>query len=513
MIKPRYLIGFTGHRSGYDEAIIRPALVKVLTDLKQRAQQAGGQAELYASVAEGSDTLCVEIAREQGMPVHLLLPLETAEFERDFSSPAAWKRSQAQLSISRQRPGHDSEHLVAGEATRPECYFNQAIHMLDAVDVVVAVWDGQPARGLGGTAQVIAQAKEIGTPVVQIASTSGAVSGTEKLDACFRPDEIMKELNQMIQHSGTSCAEGAANPDRLQTCLDKIAVAEAARFRPSLVRIILLHGIAALLAAVVTYQVQETHWFYHNRWIFTATELVLVVSALWMTSRLHQKHTQEAWVHCRFACELVRGLRASVPVVDPLHPSVTRHDPQWRRFALSVGLLVLEHQHTHDPSALRDAYLATRLSDTHRESQILHYQAKQPSATRWWNFTGFAGTWSARLAPIFVLLSLLNKFSDRWNPGNGWHLERFFQGWVMVVLLPIALPLLAGVASGIRQALDAGRRKERYPQMVARLIEIKKALPGLHTASSIRRTITRCEEILLDELIEWQLAVKNTGAH
>jgi fumarate reductase subunit D len=513
MLTPRYLIGFTGHRSGYDENLIRPALTQTLTDLKARAAAVGGQAELYASVAEGSDTLCVEVARELGLPVHLLLPLEETEFAKDFSTPAAWKRSQTQLITARQRPGRGSVHLVSGEATRPECYFNQAMHMLDAVDVVIALWDGQPARGLGGTAQVIAQAQAIGTPVVQISSATGAVTGTEALNACFKPDAIMTELNQMIQHAGKSCATQEMNPDGLQQCLDRVAVTEAGRFRPSLVRIILLHGIAALLAAVVTYQVDKEHWFYHNRWIFTATELVLVVSALWMTIRLHQKHTQEAWVHCRFACELVRGLRASVPVVDPLHPSVTRHDPQWRRFALSVGLLVLEHQHSHDPRVLRDDYLATRLGDTHPESQILHYQAKRPLATRWWNVTGFVGTWSARLAPVFVLLSLLNKFSDRWNPGHGWHLESFFQGWVMVVLLPIALPLLAGVASGIRQALDAGRRKERYPQMVARLTEIKQALPGLQTASSIRRTVTHSEEILLDELIEWQLAVKNTGAH
>lgn len=513
MIKPRYLIGFTGHRSGYDEAIIRPALVKVLTEMKERSEKVGGQAELYASVAEGSDTLCVEVARELGLPVHLLLPLEEAEFEKDFSSTAAWQRSQAQLVTAGQRPGHDSAHLVTGEATRPECYFNQAIHMLDAVDVVIAVWDGQPERGLGGTAQVVTQAKEIGTPVVQIASADGTITGTDGLEACFTPDAIIRELNQMMQHSGAPCAAGGVNPDGLQQCLDHVAVVEAARFRPSLVRIILLHGIAALLAAIVTYHVDKEHWFYHNRWIFTATELVLVLSALWMTIRLHQKHTQQSWVHCRFACELVRGLRASVPVVDPLHPCITRHDPQWRRFALSVGLLVLEHQHSHDSRVLRDDYLATRLGDKHAESQILHYQAKQPAATRWWNFTGFVGTWSARLAPIFVLLSLLNKFSDRWNPGHGWHLETFFQGWIMVVLLPIALPLLAGVASGIRQALDAGRRKARYPQMVARLTEIKQSLPGMQTASSIRRTITRSEEILLDELIEWQLAVKNTGAH
>ncbi len=513
MLTPRYLIGFAGHRSDYDETLIHAALTQVLTDLKTRAASVGGQAELYASVAEGSDTLCVEIARELGLPVHLLLPLNEAEFAKDFSSPEAWERAQAQLAAARQRPGRDSVCVVPGETTRPECYFNQAIHMLDAVDVLVAVWDGQPAHGMGGTAQVVAQAQAMRIPVVQIAPATGAIMETPNLTSCFAPDEIITELNAIALHSGASGAAGVTHPDRLQECLDEIAMKEAARFRPSLVRIILLHGIAALLAAVVTYQVDHEHWFYHQRWVFTATELLLVVSALWMTIRLHQRHTQQTWGRCRFACELVRGLRASIPIMDALHPPVARHDPRWRRFALSAGLLVLEHQRGDEPTLLRDRYLATRLDDAHPESQIRHYQSKQPAATRWWNFTGLVGTWSAWLAPVFVLLSLLNKFSERMNPGHGWHLETSFQGWVMVALLPIALPLLAGIASGIRHALDAGRRKERYPTMVARLSEIKQALSGLQTASTIRTAITRSEEILLDELIEWQLAVKNTGAH
>jgi hypothetical protein len=505
MLTPRYVIGFTGHRSGFDENTIRAKLNEVLASLKAMAAKNGGQAELYASVAEGADTLCVEAARGLGMPVHLLLPLEEAEFAKDFSTPAAWQRSQAQLVTSRQRPGRDSVHLVSGEATRPECYFNQAIHMLDAVDVLIAVWDGQPERGMGGTAQVVAQAKAIRTPVVEI-SPAGIITKSEGLEACFKPDAIITELNQIASHNQVPCAAAAMQPDSLQQCLDQIAMTEAGHFRPSLVGIILLHGLAALLAAIVTFEVKEGHWFHHNRWLFTATELVLVSSALWMAIQLHRRHTQEKWIRCRFACELVRGLRASVPLIDPLHPPITRHDPKWKRFALSAGLLVMEHQRSHQPEVLRDHYLATRLGVDHQESQIQHFKTKRTAATRWWNVTGLVGTWSAWLAPVFVGLSLLNKCLH-------WGWEKSPVGWFFVGLLPIALPLLAGAASGIRHALDAGRRKERYPEMVARLTEIKRALPGLQTASSIRQAVSRSEEILLDELIEWQLAVKNTGAH
>lgn len=76
MLTPRYLVGFTGHRSGFDSKLIRPALTQVLADLKAQAAKMGSQQELYTGIAEGCDTLCVEIARELDLPVHLLLPLD-----------------------------------------------------------------------------------------------------------------------------------------------------------------------------------------------------------------------------------------------------------------------------------------------------------------------------------------------------------------------------------------------------------------------------------------------------
>jgi len=283
--------------------------------------------------------------------------------------------------------------------------------------------------------------------------------------------------------------------------------------------IILLHGIAALLAAIVTFQlmnssdaVDKDSVWENSKWLLTATELLLVSWALWMSFRLHRKHTQQRWIRCRFACELVRGLRATVPLIDPLHPLVGVHDPKWRRFALSVGLLAHESQTTSDPKALRDDYITVRLSETHPEGQIRHYHKMRPKALWWWDFTGLVSKWSAMLAPPFVLLSLINKLSKYWDhEHSGWHLNEDPRGWPFVVLLPIALPLLAGVASGIRQALDAGRRKERYPEMATRLIALRTHLKGLETRATIAHTVSQTEEILLDELREWQLTATTTG--
>lgn len=40
--------------------------------------------------------------------------------------------------------------------------------MLDETDHLIAVWDGKPARGYGGTADVVAAARERGVPITVV---------------------------------------------------------------------------------------------------------------------------------------------------------------------------------------------------------------------------------------------------------------------------------------------------------------------------------------------------------
>ena len=40
-----------------------------------------------------------------------------------------------------------------------------SLRMLDLAEKLIAVWDGQPARGYGGTADVVSAAKEKNIPV------------------------------------------------------------------------------------------------------------------------------------------------------------------------------------------------------------------------------------------------------------------------------------------------------------------------------------------------------------
>ncbi|MDQ5852388.1 MAG: hypothetical protein M3380_10030 [Chloroflexota bacterium] len=53
-------------------------------------------------------------------------------------------------------------------ATREAAYDAAGLYILDHCDVLLAVWDGQPAQGQAGTGEIIAQARERGLPIVWV---------------------------------------------------------------------------------------------------------------------------------------------------------------------------------------------------------------------------------------------------------------------------------------------------------------------------------------------------------
>ena len=62
------------------------------------------------------------------------------------------------------RPGRSRPPLPFTEST-PESHMAASKLMVDEADELCAVWDGEPARSYGGTADVVAYARERGIPV------------------------------------------------------------------------------------------------------------------------------------------------------------------------------------------------------------------------------------------------------------------------------------------------------------------------------------------------------------
>jgi class 3 adenylate cyclase/tetratricopeptide (TPR) repeat protein len=159
----------------------------------------------FASAACGADILFLEALLELGGEAHVVLPCEVDEFlAESVEIPGAgdWReRFEQQLANSRVVLASSSQSLIPGLGFD---YANQLIqglgmlraHELETELVALAVWDGQPGDGPGGTAGAVQQWQAHGVEVHRLKLEAGldadAVTlGTEVLRS--RPGSVRLE--------------------------------------------------------------------------------------------------------------------------------------------------------------------------------------------------------------------------------------------------------------------------------------------------------------------------------
>lgn len=60
------------------------------------------------------------------------------------------------------------DHLDTRCGPDADAHMDPSLRMLDRADELTAVWDGQPARGYGGTADVVQAARDKDLPVTVV---------------------------------------------------------------------------------------------------------------------------------------------------------------------------------------------------------------------------------------------------------------------------------------------------------------------------------------------------------
>jgi hypothetical protein len=108
------------------------------------------------SLAIGADQLLAKLVLEEGGSIHAVLPY--ADIERSFS--------QEDLPIYRNLLARATTEVLDGHASDKDAYLAAGHRVVDLSDLVFSVWDGMPAKGKGGTADVVRYAKERGVPLI-----------------------------------------------------------------------------------------------------------------------------------------------------------------------------------------------------------------------------------------------------------------------------------------------------------------------------------------------------------
>ena len=144
-------IAVSGHRS-------LPARTVELIDERIRALLSGYAPDVVgvSCLADGADQVFAQAVRDLGGRIEVIVPAERYREGLSEDAHEQYDRLFAQAVSVRRLPFSDStseSHMAASKL------------MVDEADELYAVWDGKPARGYGGTADVVAYARDRGTPV------------------------------------------------------------------------------------------------------------------------------------------------------------------------------------------------------------------------------------------------------------------------------------------------------------------------------------------------------------
>jgi uncharacterized protein len=179
---------------------------------------------IVSSLAEGSDRIVAEAGLEAGCKLEVVLPLSRAEYARDFGTEASHREFEQLLTRA-----SDIVELDGAPSERPRAYEAAGLFMLANIDLLVAIWDGEIAAGIGGTAQIVERAIADGTLVVWIEPThpyaiklaqaraDDAPAANARTTDSFRSAElgelaqVVKQiLTRLLQSSTDSAPQGAA---------------------------------------------------------------------------------------------------------------------------------------------------------------------------------------------------------------------------------------------------------------------------------------------------------------
>lgn len=125
----------------------------------------------FTSLAIGSDQVFARQALALGVPVTAVLPLP--EYERFFKGDnlLAYKALLSRCDLV----------VLTGSGNEQQSFFEAGRHVADSAELLIAVWDGKPAVGLGGTADIVRHCVDSGRPVVHINPITRTVRTIEPL--------------------------------------------------------------------------------------------------------------------------------------------------------------------------------------------------------------------------------------------------------------------------------------------------------------------------------------------
>ena len=171
-------VGITGHRAEVleegDVELLRERIRETLIEIEEAGRAllereqdcfaaSPAQLRFVSPIADGADQIAAELALELGWELQVVLPFERSVYRASLANEPSRlcfdeliERSSCLLELPGDLKDSLDAYIMTGRATVSHC------------DVLIAVWDGKPPRGRGGTGEVVQLALTRGTAIIHV---------------------------------------------------------------------------------------------------------------------------------------------------------------------------------------------------------------------------------------------------------------------------------------------------------------------------------------------------------
>ena len=398
------------------------------------------------------------------MKTVVLLPFLKDRFAEDFDDPAEWDHACRCMDAA-----WWCEVSPGGEDA-PAAYHVVARESLEIADRMLFLWNGGAARGLGGTAETVEEAKLRGVPSRIIDAATLTATWNDGPPVVSTDDREFEDLPQ------------ASTVEELFKLLDARATASAPRSRYFAAGSMSLNHLATILQAVlITFALAAAE-------AGAMVKLIIITIAAilpWIGGRLRW---QERWIRDRVRAELLRSLLTSHEPGSPLRPPALELFGREQAFLRTAAMHLVPLR--RDWKQARDRYLNERV-----DGQIGYLKSKGELAARRMAIFGklfWLTSWSAVVLGGYSVISAY--FKTKMDPF--WETPL---GFVTAVLPGIAAWCLAMIS-----VFEFKRRAALYRQLVDELQRLRPKVSAANCASAVTSAMNQIERLLLNELWEWQ---------
>jgi hypothetical protein len=238
---PALRIGVVGHRltalvdSGTDLTVLRNTVRGLLEQIQAGAQAVGTQypsvfagpahLRVISALAEGTDQIVADEAIRIGYTLHVPLPCLPAIYTAAFQGADSAGAESPRAAFARLIGQAQSVQVLDGSPNATldgAAYAEVGRAVVRHSDLLIGIWDGEPAAGAGGTGDVIDQARTWQVPLVRIDprhperwtfEANTEVPARQELDAAIRemlvppiqhpPTEVTSPLQQYLTTRST----------------------------------------------------------------------------------------------------------------------------------------------------------------------------------------------------------------------------------------------------------------------------------------------------------------------